>query len=68
MVLKTYPPGTFCLIRPFQVISLFLIKMRVGFWPNFQKKNKQNCTFFSVYFQATGRLKLAENMSITCAM
>ena len=26
------------LLRPFQVISLFLIKMRVGFWPDFQKK------------------------------
>ena len=42
--------------------------MRVGFGPDSQKKNKQNCTISSVHFQATGIVKLAENMSVTCAM
>ena len=55
-------------LRPFQVISLFLIKMRVGFWPDFQKKTKQNCTFFSGHFPATGTSKPTKIISITCLL
>ncbi len=33
------------MVRPHQVISLFLIKTLVGFWPFFKEKNK-NLDFF----------------------
>ncbi len=47
-------------IRPFQVISLFLIKMRVGFWPDFQKKQTKLYLFFGP-FSSNGNIETNKN-------